>query len=227
MPAKRILFEPWAIAQMKFIGFKESAGAEYLDKNARWTAHIRKKYVVDGGTTVTAENLRAVISVFYTETGVGSIMSRLGDDDQVYVRGHCLPGLDCIFSKDSYLQVHQTTDLIVRDAMRTVDSTIKVGASCLKADEVVRRIARMGLPVGFRGAVKCYNCHSAEGDPSFAQTFADAMYDKGYTKCTFYGYKGALDSFHQAADGRKHSTHDGKRASENRYVITPSKLQKT
>jgi hypothetical protein len=226
MPAKRILFVPWSIASMNFSsGIKESAGAEYFEKNSRWQQAVKeredRKFLVDSSSSIDSSTIKQVIQVFYTETGHGSVLRTLGPGDAVYVRGHCLPGLDCIFSRDDFLRVHQTQDPVVRDAMRSGDSTTKCGADSIKADEVVRRLQRMGLPFDFAGDVKCYNCHSLEGNPSFAQRFADAMYAAGYERCTVHGYRGALDSYHQT-DGHKASTHDGKRASQNRQVVTPS-----
>jgi hypothetical protein len=72
-------------------------------------------------------------------------------------------------------------------------------------DVVCDRLIASGLPKTFKGAVKCFICHSAEDGkvgtdpevigPPFARSVADYMFSKGYKSCSFYGYLGAIDSF--------------------------------
>lgn len=100
-------------------------------------------------------------------------------DGQVYIRGHGMPGF--------------------------VSIECARGAERLHFTEVVDRLIRSGLRREFIGAIKCYNCHSAEfpdknsqdpeqGRVPFAQMVADELYSRGYKCCKFYGYIGSIDS---------------------------------
>ncbi len=141
-------------------------------------------------------------------------------DGQIYIRGHGMPG----------------------------ESTIEIGrgGQRLAAAEVAKRLKKSGLKKSFRGKIKCYNCHSAEGAPgvaggkdAFAVLFTNLMYSLGYTECRYYGYYGQLDSFHKDGSAGKHKysremqteMRDGiaygkqvelGRASDKRYEIVPS-----
>ena len=95
--------------------------------------------------------------------------------DTIYLRGHCHPGQGYIESA-SGLGKHVT------------------------ATQVAERLAQSGLPKSFAGKIKCYNCNIGawDGDKmSFAQQFADAMFKRGYTKCSYFGYLGTLSSFYK------------------------------
>jgi hypothetical protein len=89
-------------------------------------------------------------------------------DGVIYLRGHCMPN-------QSYLES---------------------GGSKLDYKEVADRLFDSGIDSEFAGKIKCYNCHSGEGgDQSFLALFSQYMYKKkGLTRCTYWGYDGALDS---------------------------------
>lgn len=100
-------------------------------------------------------------------------------DGQIYLRGHGMPGF--------------------------VSIELARGAERISYVELVERLIRSGLRREFRGAIKCYNCHSAEppdrtspdteqGNVPFAQMVADELYRRGYKLCKFYGYNGSIDS---------------------------------
>ncbi len=133
--------------------------------------------------------------------------------DQIYIRGH-------------------------NDATLGTGIQVARGGQVLSAQEVGERLIKSGLRKRFQGKLKCYNCHSGEKfagfKSSFAQAFADYMYNHGYDTCTYYGYEGALDSFYKAGTQGTHKYRrdkvvqdgamkqvEGGRASENRLTITP------
>ena len=140
-------------------------------------------------------------------------------DGQIYIRGHGLPGEPWISSGDK----EDTHD-----------------KAKLHANDVVSRLTASGLQTGFKGKIKCYNCHSAETSlksASFAQVFADAMWLAGYKQCTYWGYLGMLTSFYETRsnDPRLHKYAgykeefetggwiiDDRRASERRMQIIPN-----
>lgn len=92
--------------------------------------------------------------------------------DQVWIRGHGMPGED----------------------------TIEGGRGGEKVDSatVAQRLKDSGLPKSFSGAVVCYNCHSGEsgtkGEP-FAKRVAKALRGLGYKNCKVFGFLGAIDSY--------------------------------
>jgi hypothetical protein len=112
------------------------------------------------------------------------------------------------------------------------DPEIAPGFGALGGDldyaEVGRRLMRTGLRKCFKGVIKLYNCHSAEGGTaSFASQFANFMRGQGYTNCTYEGYDGALDSYYQdkgGNDGDYHKfsgngTGEADRASNHRHAV--------
>jgi hypothetical protein len=98
---------------------------------------------------------------------------------QIYIRGHGMPGFVSIETARGAERLHYT--------------------------EVVDRLITSGLRREFSGAIKCYNCHSAEwpdkknpdpeqGKEPFAHMVTDELYSRGYKLCKFYGYIGSIDS---------------------------------
>src|SRR5262249_54847857 len=69
-----------------------------------------------------------------------------------------------------------------------------------------------GLPAGFPGIIKLYNCKSSVDwkawllhTDSFGQKFADAMKTRGYASCKFYGYGASISNCKFARkDGQTH-----------------------
>ncbi|MDB5313963.1 MAG: hypothetical protein JWO38_8165 [Gemmataceae bacterium] len=137
-------------------------------------------------------------------------------DGQIYIRGHGMPGFVSI------------------EAAR--------GAERLHYTEVVDRLIQSGLRREFCGAIKCYNCHSAEfpekdnpdpeqGKEPFAQMVANELYARGYKLCKFYGYIGSIDSNVKAGSSGTHKyvrVSDGKggqveagRVSDSRVEFKP------
>lgn len=178
-------------------------GHEYVSKNREWKKAEAAK-----------NNGKDWYEVWYTGR-VSPIIMSLNANDQIYIRGHGLPG----------------------------DTEIQSSAWKLDADEVARRLIASGLQKNFAGKIKCYNCHSAESgiDKAFAQAFADRLYSSGYKSCEYFGYFGALDSFPGANDVKPemekgklqnpHTLHKTSlyedqlsRASSKRLKITPKKI---
>jgi hypothetical protein len=113
-----------------------------------------------------ADSKKSYFEVWYT--GKMSILLMSMRTGVIYLRGHCMPNQDHLLSGNSKLQY----------------------------DKVADRLFDSGLPTGFAGKIKCYNCHSGEGgDNSFLALFSKYMYNtKGYKSCQYIGYEGALDS---------------------------------
>ncbi len=154
------------------------------------------------------------IAVWYDGDAHPFLSSMLGG--QIYIRGHGMPGFVSIECARGAERIHYTT--------------------------VVDRLIRSGLRREFSGAIKCYNCHSAEfpdknkpdieqGKVPFAQMIADELYTRGYKLCKFYGYIGSIDSNVKAGSTGTHKyvrVSDGKggqveagRASESRVEFKP------
>lgn len=92
--------------------------------------------------------------------------------DQLWIRGHGMPGQD----------------------------TIEGGRGGEKAGSatVAKRIEACGLPKSFSGAIVCYNCHSAESGPKgepFAKRLGKELRDLGYKNCKLFGFLGSVDSY--------------------------------
>lgn len=209
MPHRKVLFLPFEPTNLAAQG--EYGNSQAGDnKNNRMLEDEQEK-----GNTVDV--------VWYT--GKRSVFVAGMQEGQVYIRGHGMAGANCI------------------EAGR--------GGGYVRYDEVVNRLVESGLPKTFRGKIKCYNCHSAESlNPAgnqdhhvfetygtcFAQLVADAMYARGYKKCTFFGYVGSIDAFAKDGTSGKHKyvrgaavkTSDGVwlrpelgRVSEFRHQFTP------
>ena len=195
-------------------------GWDYTHKNNAWISHHKTK---ESRKKEDDENyeIKSIHQVYYRPNVQNSILGTLGPNDQVYIRGHSLTGLTFIF----------------------ID---RVDGNILQAIDVANRLQSMGLRTTFAGTIKCYNCHSYEGEPNFAQTFADIMFGNGYTQCRYIGYRGALDSFpgsdhskdedvrfhkysidrHKLEGGFEVTIDRGRASAEgNRFVVTPTALQ--
>lgn len=212
--AKRILFVPFALS-----GHFQRPGYDYVGKNNAWIAAYQKKAVADDGDT------HDIYQCFYSGNR-SALIAGLGADDQLYIRGHCLPGFEGIFDHTAFDEQGRRTHVSQMDQDLLVklepneDTGRRPVFHSIRAPEVFRRMRASGLQPGFAGAIKCYNCHSAEaedGETSFAQAMLNELRGAGYDSCTVYGYRGALSSFHDGS-GHKTSTAGG-RASANRVKI--------
>jgi hypothetical protein len=212
MPAKRILFVPWPLEEIKEGNKKD--GWTYADKNNKWVEQHRAREAakVENATGDAPYEAKEISQVFWRAGSQSSLLSNLGPNDQVYIRGHGLPSCTFIFldvrKKDPWSQ--QPAEPF----------------NILQAEDVAQRLQDRGLPTSFAGTIKCYDCHSNEGGAnSFAQAFANAMLRRGYDQCRFMGYQGKLDSYpgsdKDKPDHHKHSTHDGLRAKQNRFPVQP------
>lgn len=208
--AEYILFVPWSIKQDPAAHtLDERPGFEYAHKNNQWIASEPKFF-----------------QVWYT--GQKSPLLSQMRGGQIYIRGHSKESLGQVFSGN----------VTVRDKnnIRIADPIVDY----LDANVVADRLIETGLHVDFAGKLKCYNCWGAAlgGKNGFAQKFADYMWDKRYRNCSFFGYRGALDSFRDAnpndpfmtAELKGHKTvkmKDGtlKRASQERDQIIPSQVK--
>jgi hypothetical protein len=157
-----------------------------------------------------------IVEVWYSGSPDPAIRSMRSASDTVYIRGH-------------------------NDGTLGTSIQVARGGDVLSASQVADRLIASGLHKKFQGKIKCYNCHSAEKfdgfKKSFAQAFADYLYNHGYDLCTYYGYEGALDSFYKAGSAGEHRYRrdkqivggamrqvEGGRASENRVIIRPKFL---
>ncbi|NUW75095.1 hypothetical protein HOP38_21575 [Vibrio mediterranei] len=156
---------------------------------------------------------KEAIQIWYEPKTVINELKTISNDDQIYIRGHGEPGSEYI-------------------------KTSKGGKE-LGHRFVVDRLRENGLPKSFRGKIKCYNCNSGSwlnGKRSFAQALADYMYGWGYDKCTYYGYRGKLDSYYkQGTQGVHKYIREGAwdvnqgicRARDGRVQIKPQALNPT
>jgi hypothetical protein len=218
MPSPTILFVPWAKEQVETTGWEEKPGKEYEMKNAKWIADASSKK-------------KNVIEIWYSGKP-SDVLSRVVTG-QIYIRGHSVregEGVGKISSGGYYKRD--------KSGFRYNNMTL----SYLDANVAANRLIATGLNKKFTGKLKCYNCWSATGGFfSFAQQFADSMYDKGYRSCTFFGYLGALDSWAGANEnksdapssltGRKTAMLADSRlvrasSAEGRVEIMPSQLKK-
>jgi hypothetical protein len=140
-------------------------------------------------------------------------MQKLRDTDQVYIRGHCLPTLEKIFTGDLAVDTRLDDQMLIKDLTAVYAPIIGREPSpaaylVLDADQVVARLIASGLLPAFAGKIKCYNCHSAlppEGR-NFSRTLVTKLRKEGYNACTVFGYTGALDSFPGANAGEYKET---------------------
>jgi hypothetical protein len=76
----------------------------------------------------------------------------------------------------------------------------KIKINLLSAENVGDRLIESGLQTSFSGKIKCYNCDSSrtrQGNPGFAQVFADYMRWKKYSKCQYFGYDSSVSTAHE------------------------------
>lgn len=188
----RILFVPFREPQANST---DRPGVEYHNKNLGWRKNVAiKRGLMEAGEVV------GVISLFYTGNVIPILMGIDDQETQIYIRGHGKPGFAGLFD-------HQTNDEDGKAVTpATMNQDLKFALDqpklyfSLTAEEVANRLTHSGLRRTFRGAIKCYNCHSAESKLGFALNFAQAMYAKGYEACSVYGYRGQLSSMGHTKD---------------------------
>ncbi|MDW3711639.1 MULTISPECIES: hypothetical protein [unclassified Pseudomonas] len=229
--AKRILFVPFVMPDAN--NFRDNRGEpgtrpglSYTSKNNSWIHSYQGKRssVLDG-------ECHDIYQLWYYPGSMGSPMLRgLGEDDQIYIRGHSVAGMRGIFDnctldeKGNRLNVQRILDKS-NHLLKVTDENYAGSRAryfILNADEVALRLQEMGLSKGFAGTIKCYNCHSAEGAQNFSQSLTDELYDLGYTACKVYGYTGALSSVYGNAHKESLHEHRTVRASANRVRIYPT-----
>ncbi|HSD18146.1 MAG TPA: hypothetical protein VLC71_12925 [Thermomonas sp.] len=200
--AIRVLFVPF-----QYPDKSGRPGETYKAKNAHWISMTRQ--LRDGGDT------HSVLECWYHPSIFGNpLLSRLGKYDQVYIRGHCIPGFDGIFDLDARVDEsgkNVTAPNVPRPIIDYLHDRVfsQRLVMSLTTQQVVQRLTGSGLSPGFAGKIKCYNCHSAEngeqGDPSFAARVKAQLAALAYVDCKVYGYTGSLSSSHEAALGHKTS----------------------
>ena len=195
--AQRILFVPFV--KPPLIGGRP--GRAYVDKNLGWinnysAKQMAKKAVKDG------PDVHDIFECWYVPHTPNAVLGALGPKDQLYIRGHSLAGIEGIFdhaTKDEDGKaIHPSKmdkELLIK-LNEDNDTGTKKLAFMLKAPDVVTRLFESGLKLGFAGTIKCYNCHSAEGEINFATAFEKALTKRGYKSCRVYGYTGALSSMY-------------------------------
>jgi len=96
---------------------------------------------------------------------------------QIYILGHGAEGFGAIGDIDGQID----------------DPTVTL----LSADQVATRLIDSGLKPAFMGDIKLFNCHSAtrtNGENSFADLFATAMWEREYTHCRIFGYEDSVEA---------------------------------
>ncbi len=194
---KRVLFVPFMRPSKQVKSRDRSPGGAYRDKNVRWINQYewnKQLAVVEGRAW------HSVHEHWYDGT-INAVIHGLGGDDQIYIRGHSMAGLDCIYDidvdkEDGHPETYNADKRVVKCVSKAVVT--------LDAYEVVKRLKCSGLEARFSGHIKCYNCHSADDSDSFAYCLHTALQGEGYKQCRVFGYRGALSSFHNT-DGFKTS----------------------
>ncbi|WP_411280219.1 hypothetical protein [Gemmatimonas sp.] len=196
----RVLFVPFHLQSES----ANAPGHDYVEKNRAWGERFIGPH--------------SVHSMFYEPGKVSPVLARLDDAGQVYIRGHSLTGFAGVFDHaglDEAGQVLHPAKMNQHLLALMAQPSVKFS---LKAKEVVRRLIASGLRSTFGGKIKCYNCHSAEGDPNFATEVSRRLWEKEYRQCAVFGYQGALQPFHVEVGGKK-LTDDGRAAKLRRVEI--------
>lgn len=135
--------------------------------------------------------------------GLYDALAEMGEEDQLYIVGHCGEGLD-------FLQ---------GDNKEKVDSSAL--ASLVKSS---------GLPSTFSGRIKIYACKSGSSTfwrKSFIQKFQIKMAMLGYFKATIIGYNQELRMDVYAAEGAVKTTASGTKAHDAQVRLAPPRPPKT
>ncbi|WP_309672705.1 hypothetical protein [Gemmatimonas sp.] len=196
----RVLFVPFNLQSES----SNAPGHDYADKNRAW----KERYV----------GPHSVHSLFYKPGFISPVLAGLNDAGQVYIRGHSLTGFAGVFDHanldESGEPLHPAK---MNKKLKALIGVPDVKFS-LKAKEVVNRLIESGLRPTFSGKIKCYNCHSGEGDPNFATEVSRHLWAKDYRQCAVFGYRGALQPFHEEVGGKK-LTDNGQTAKQRRMEI--------
>ncbi len=178
-----VLFVPWLKIETESLAAARARanadtyllqfpGQEYAYKDEEWKRLAQSPDMA---------HAKQFFEVWYS--GQTSVILFGMTDGQIYIHGHGEPGRPNIFSGDP--KAHDVHEI--------------------SAPRLAERLIQSGLQPGFAGKIKCYNCHSAERgaeESSFAQLFADVMWDNGFRSCTFWGYTGSLTSFYENRGAR-------------------------
>ena len=197
--ARRILFVPFV--KPPLVG-RTRPGRSYGEKNAGWIRSYNEKEMKKRAV-MEDKVAHDILEYWYVPHTPNSMIANLGPKDQLYIRGHSLAGLEGIFDHagldEQGKEIHPSKmdkQLLIKLNEDNTSGTKKL-AFMLKASDVVTRLRESGLKEEFAGTIKCYNCHSAEGDTNFATALEKALSERGYKKCRIYGYTGALSSMYE------------------------------
>lgn len=161
-----------------YIPFKQSEAGDFAPDATRvmsWRATVPQKINHDG--------FAKQIVVAYRDTAESFADAK--STDTVYIFGHGLKELNCIYSKKP------------PDGAKEVSGKV--------ATQLVKE--RM-LPLSFDGKVKAYTCDSAKGTANnpqmcFAAHLAKCLGDDGMTNAKFFGYEGHIDGYYTSLAERK------------------------
>jgi len=133
------------------------------------------------------EEHRKQFSIVYKDT-TGTPFKFIDDGNEVtiYVRGHGSVGGG---------EVH-----------KQIDRATGFGIGPAEAKDIVSGIISKGLKENFSGKIKFYNCHSAEGELSFAAQCASFFRKKSFNNAQFFGYTGEVSGFYQTPGDYVNST---------------------
>ncbi|WP_284321298.1 hypothetical protein [Dyella acidisoli] len=209
MENARVLFIPFSFAKAGGGG----PGMAYLEKNDDWIKHHKEKIGINNKKAVLESGIAYdMYQTVYSGNPI-PLIAGLGRNGQIYIRGHSQIGFDYIYDLDTLKaedggplsSIHCTTELVEQLNPPDRRGCGRSFAFVLTAKEVFNRLKQSGLKESFEGKIKCYNCHSAEGYPCFAEALADEFEAAGYTRCRIYGYRGALSSKYDGVKGHKTS----------------------
>lgn len=88
---------------------------------------------------------------------------------------------------------------------QTLGADHGTGGADVTIPDLVDMLREHGLKKYYVGTIVCDVCYSALGDPSFAKSFARALYDAGYKATCTMGYKGPLGAAYGDELGGKYS----------------------
>lgn len=92
------------------------------------------------------------------------------------------------------------------------------GNHAIKALELALRLQKSGLPKGFRGKIKFYNCQSAYTFGPLAVKFLRHEHF-GYTACEYYGYTSSIDQIPSNANGAGTHRYSSEHAAYADYTL--------
>ncbi len=195
----RVIFIPWQMPQAQ----------EFLDKSNQWNDALAK----DGAT-------KRFTIVTYQPGTVDPTLDTMVDG-QIYMRGHGLPGSPSVTTHGTSLHIRDSIARLVGMGLKPAfRGKIKFyscysgldGVQKMRATMVTEPKFAVGpLKLGSKTVIRDVDKGIFEGTyDSLASRGAAVFRSRGFTHCSFYGYRGPLSSEMEArteetlADGHAH-----------------------